>query len=375
MYRRIMRVTFLLAGAACAASAAQPAQPEPAAVAELLEDNGEALLAKLNGGPGEGHVEKAVVFSGKSAVKIIPMQRYHRNVPGWEYKIREKPKPGEYRYLRFAWKADGCVGIMIQLHDQTDWNIRYTAGRDVENWGTRFVPGAPPSGWAVVTCDLWKDFGDRTIRGIALTAHGGRAGYFDHIYFGRTVEDLDRIDATGLRTGKKVAWADADLNRFWDELGGADAARSYLALWSLVASPEQSAGLIKRRLTAPADGANAKAIRQWIGELNHQRFAVREAASKQLAARLQEAAPLLREALRGYPPAEVRRRAEQLLASIPGGFSEREQHQRAVRVLEYVDTPQARECLKELTGARGQPELAEAARAALKRLSAAAAGR
>ena len=47
--------------------------------------------------------------------------------------------PGEYRYLRFAWKADGCAGIMLQLHDERDWSIRYTAGIDQPNWGTKFV--------------------------------------------------------------------------------------------------------------------------------------------------------------------------------------------------------------------------------------------
>src|SRR5205823_2047644 len=152
-----------------------------------------ALLKQLGGGPGEGHVEKGIVFSGKSSVKIVPMQRYARVIPGWKYRIVEKPKPGEYRYVRFAWKADGCSGIMLQLHDEKDWNIRYTAGFDVQGWGTKYVAAKPPPEWTVVTCDLFKDFGERTIQGIALTAFDGQGGYFDHIYFGRTVEDLDRI--------------------------------------------------------------------------------------------------------------------------------------------------------------------------------------
>ena len=55
----------------------------------------------------------------------------------------EKPKTGEYRYLRFTWKADGCRGIMLQLHDEKDWHIRYTAGVDAHNWGTKFVAEKP----------------------------------------------------------------------------------------------------------------------------------------------------------------------------------------------------------------------------------------
>src|SRR5207249_4755036 len=83
-------------------------------------------------------------------------------------------KPGEYRYLRLAWKADGCAGVMVQLHD-TDWNIRYTAGHNQYGWSTKFVADKAPEQWSLVTIDLFKDFGERTLTGIALTVFGGRA--------------------------------------------------------------------------------------------------------------------------------------------------------------------------------------------------------
>src|SRR5205823_5479212 len=126
---------------------------------------------------------------------------FQRNLPGWNYRITQRPKAGEYRFLRFAWKADGARGIMLQLHDEKDWNIRFTAGVDAYNWGTKFVAATPPPQWTVVTRDLFQEFGERTIKGIALTVFDGKAGYFDHIYFARTIEDLDRIDTTGLRDG------------------------------------------------------------------------------------------------------------------------------------------------------------------------------
>ena len=114
----------------CAAAAAERARPE---VAALLEDNGEELLPKLTnptGCPGEGHVDKEEKFSGESSVRIVPMQRFEPAIPGWKFRITENPKPDEFRYLRFAWKSRGCSGIMLQLHDETDWNIRHTAGVD-----------------------------------------------------------------------------------------------------------------------------------------------------------------------------------------------------------------------------------------------------
>src|SRR3954470_5205422 len=104
--------------AGAAAREASVANRRPA-VAALLEDNADALLPLLTnptGDPGEGHVERVTVFSGRSAVRIVPLQRFHPHVPGWNYRIVEKPAAaGEYRYVRWAWKADGCAGTMVQF--------------------------------------------------------------------------------------------------------------------------------------------------------------------------------------------------------------------------------------------------------------------
>ncbi len=343
------------------------------ATAKLLEDNAEALLKRLTnptGDPGEGHVEKMVIFSGKSSIKIIPMQRFHPGIPGWKYRITEKPKPGEYRYLRFAWKADGCDGIMIQFHDEKRWNLRYTAGVDRPNWGTEFVAEKPPSEWVVVTCDLFKDFGERTLQGIALTAFGGQAAYFDHIYFGRTIEDLDRIDATGMRNGEPLELAADELERLWRDLDGKDAPRAYWALWRLVAVPKQAVPFLKRKLADSTVGPDVQRIKQWIRELDDDQFRVREAASKQLEQHLGPALPLLKKTLEGRPSAEVRFRINILLA-LPNGFDRAsERIGRAIRVLEYTATSEARQFLKDLTKGNAENKATGPAKAALKRIPA-----
>ena len=166
----------------------------PPGVACLLEDNGEQLLPQLTnpgGDLGEGEIEKAVVFAGTSSIKITNYQRYFNLLPGWAYRIAENPQKCEYRYLRFAWKADGLAGIMLQLHDDRDWNVRYVAGANKFGWTAKSVADSPPQEWTVVTVDLFKDFGDREIHGIALTAFDRAAGYFDHIYLARTIAELD----------------------------------------------------------------------------------------------------------------------------------------------------------------------------------------
>jgi len=147
------RPRFLLL-ALCLAATSAPAASRPSTVAELLEDDGENLIRQMiSQQGGAGSIETIDVYSGTSAVKIIPMQLYQRALPGWAYKIAEKPKVGEYRFIRFAWKAAGAKGIMLQMHDEKDWNLRLTAGVDEPNWGSKFVASAPPEKWTVVTRD------------------------------------------------------------------------------------------------------------------------------------------------------------------------------------------------------------------------------
>ena len=53
-----------------------------------------------------------------------------------------------------------------------------------------------PGEWTVVTRDLFKDFGGAfLLHGMALTPMDGTAGYYDHMYLGRTIEDLDKVTA------------------------------------------------------------------------------------------------------------------------------------------------------------------------------------
>ena len=311
---------------------------EPAGVTTLFEDDAEGLLKVLTnptGDSGEGRPEKAVVFSGTTSIKIIPMQRFSPQIDGWRFQITKAPKPGEYRYLRFAWKADGCAGIMLQMHDAKDWHIRYTAGQNVQGWQSKTVAEKAPPDWALVTIDLFADFGERTLQGIALTALGGNAAYFDHIYLGRTIEDLDRIDATGLRkNGKPIELTPEQLAACWADLGSAQAEKSYRAYWTLVAAAPAEQYL-KSKLAGREVKPDEKTLRRWIAELDHDRFVVREAASRELAANLEAAAALLRKEIEGNPSPEARRRIDRLLAS-HAADPEKVRLQQARRALEEI---------------------------------------
>jgi hypothetical protein len=313
----------------------------PRGVARLLEDNAAELLPKLTnpqGDPGEGHVEKGEVFSGESSIKITILQRYCNFIPAWAYRIAEKPKEGEYRYLRFAWKSDGLTGIMLQLHDDKDWFIRYTAGANKFGWETKFVSETLPQEWTMVTVDLFKDFGEREIHGIALTTFDGAAGYFDHIYFGRTIEELDAIDATGLGKDGPLKLAPEEVEKHWSELTSPDASLAYRSFWTLAAGGESAQGFLAKKVPdADAPPADAAAIAEWIKQLDDDDFAVREQATIQLARQVVRARAMLEEELKRTTSAEVRARLGRILMTTDAPPTEAQRaEQQARRILRII---------------------------------------
>ena len=339
-------------------------------VAMLLEDNGDELLPKLTnptGCPGEGHVEKDDVFSGKTSIRIVPMQRFSPAIPEWKFHITEKPKPGEYRYLRFAWKAPGCSGIMLQLHDLTDWHIRYTAGLDKYGWGTQYVAPKPTEEWTLVTVDLFKDFGERTIRGMALTCFDGDAGFFDHIYFGRTIEDLDRIDATGLSEGPDIELTKAELDSHWaNTINPEKAATAYCSFWTLAACPA-AAQYLSEKLRALQKTEGIASIKKWISELDHEEFKTREAATKQLAQNVVTARSLLEKELTVTKSPEAKSRIKLLLQQEALDAAPIRIAEKAITLLEVSRQTIARKALSEFAGGDPDDRITQLAKQALAR--------
>jgi len=320
------------------------------ATAVLLEDHPEPLLEQLQGqGGGEAVVETRDVFSGSSSVKIVPMQRFNRAVAGWAFRIAERPRHGEFRYLRFAWRADGARGIMLQLHDQRDWNVRYTAGVDEPNWGSKFVAPAPPARWTVVTRDLYADFGQRELHGIALTVFGGAAGFFDHIYLGRTVDDLDRVDATGLDDGTAPRPSDDELDRLWSDLGGEDAARAYAAFWTLVHAPRQSIPFLRQTLAPAGAGDRPDALRRCVEDLAAPDQATRQAATRRLSLWHDDAAPLLRSALLDPDLAAESRRQIDRLLDPDSARGNADRVRLSLQALRFIGTPGAKQLVADLS--------------------------
>jgi Tol biopolymer transport system component len=185
----------------------------------------------------------------------------------------------------------------------------------------------------------------------------------------RTIKlwDLSRRPAVTAEAG------DRELEGWWDDLAGADAAAAYRAVWALAGSREAVPFLEKRLRPAPGPAPEAaKRLARLVADLDDDDYAVREKATAELARMGPAAAPALRKALDGRPSAEIRHRIEDLLDKVRGPTDEPETLRaiRAVEALEQLGTPAARRVLEGVArGAEGARLTAEA-KAALARLAA-----
>ncbi len=176
----------------------KPAAEKPLAI---FEDQPE-FVANLNQGGGQATLVSEDKYSGTASVKVTPDQRFNPALPGLGLKIREKPAPGEFRYLRFAWKKQGGQAICLQLNHDGQWGpaggnpakFRYHAGPAGECFGASLaVDDKLPGGFTVVTRDLFADFGEFTLTGIALSPVDGEFALFDHIYLGTSRKDFELV--------------------------------------------------------------------------------------------------------------------------------------------------------------------------------------
>ncbi len=202
---------------------------------------------------------------------------------------------------------------------------------------------------------------------MALTAFGGRAAYFDHIYLARSIAELDRIDATDSRKTKAKKLTLKQMEQYWKDLLDEDASLAYRALWRLSAST-QAVEFLKKKLTPSSRGATLKQIRQWIKELDADEHKIRESATVLLTRHLLIAAPLLKLTLKKPPSLEVKRRIQKILKRMVKSERELLRRAQAIRALEHAGSLESRRCLELLAKDRDHLSTATLAKTALMRL-------
>jgi WD40 repeat protein len=189
-----------------------------------------------------------------------------------------------------------------------------------------------------------------------------------------------KLLATGRSDGTILVWkaasaeqpagkADAvQLEQWWADLSADDARRAYSAVCGLSAQPE-AVRFFRNRLRPAAEGP-CEQIRQLIAYLDSSDFLRRKAASKQLAALDEQAAPALRAALQAKPSPEQRQRIEQLLSALDVVQpSETLRHLRALEVLERIGTTEAQTVVRVLSKGVPEARLTREAKACLERLA------
>ena len=155
------------------------------------------------------------------------------------------------------------------------------------------------------------------------------------------------------------------LEALWTDLAGEDAARAYDALSRLVALREKSVPFLSRHL-APVSQADPVRITRLLGELDSNRFASRQRATRELEQLGESAAPALVKTLGGQITLEMRQRVEVLLDKL---VPKRRLALRALEVLEHTGTTEAREVLGQLNRGVAEASLTQEAKAALQRLA------
>jgi RNA polymerase sigma factor (sigma-70 family) len=167
--------------------------------------------------------------------------------------------------------------------------------------------------------------------------------------------------------------ADWELMRYWDDLADANGATAYRALTALVLAPEQAIPYLARRLrpVAARSPEERRRTARLIADLDADEFDVREKATAELKRLGESAEPALRVAAAGHPSPELLQRAESLLRELEKSPEGKEwlRLSRAVEVLEWAGTPEARKALAEMAGGEPDARLTREAKESLGRLA------
>jgi WD40 repeat protein len=194
--------------------------------------------------------------------------------------------------------------------------------------------------------------------GLCFSPDGRRLASCDFL-LAATIWDLSRwsVDQGGPKKGP---------DELWNDLRGPDAAGAYRAVWALVKMPDRAVPWLKRELR-PALKIDPAKVKALIAALDGGSFRARERASAELSARGEGVAGMLRRQFAaGSCSLEQRRRINTVLES----FAARHVLEgRAVCVLEYTGTREARSLLQELAAGDPNAFLTREAGAALRRLA------
>jgi hypothetical protein len=170
---------------------------QPPARFRLFEDEAEPqLVAGDDGGGSVATLVKDDRYSGTHALQVTPGGRFRIELPA-AIRVREQPKLGEARFVRFVVRTRGNARAAIELEDvqPREKPARYDVGTGPAAFGSAVrVADEAQVEWIVITRDLFADFGNLDVRALIVGCEGGEAALFDHVYLARARADFEPID-------------------------------------------------------------------------------------------------------------------------------------------------------------------------------------
>jgi hypothetical protein len=336
---------------------------------------------------GHDHQVNALAFSPDG--KVLATASYDQTAALWDVATGAELRRlrGHEGYVAgVAWRPDGRL-LATASWDKTVRFLDAATGAEVGRlpagrYGLTRVEFSPDGRWLAVACHDGKTHLWEVATGQELFCCPSASG------FALAFSPDGRALATGGGGGTILLWDVAggvfgkaegparlgrpELEALGKELASTDAVKAYRAAGRLLAAPREAVPFLEGRLRPePADPARQKEIARLIADLDADDFAAREKATARLGELGATAEPALRKALEGRPTAEVRARAERLLAKSPAaGLAPLPPAQlRALTVLERLGTPEARDVLKALAESPAGGPLASEAKAARGRLA------
>jgi len=162
-----------------------------------------------------------------------------------------------------------------------------------------------------------------------------------------------------------------DLPKLWVDLAATnDAGKAYRAIWTLTLMPEKSLPFLHEHVHAVAS-ADPRVTARLIGELDSDKFAVREKAVQQLTELGEQAAADVRAALKQNLTLETHRRLEKVLKTLEAVPLSGDQLRllRALEVLEMIGNDDCQTLLETLAKGTSEARLTKEAKATLDRLA------
>jgi RNA polymerase sigma factor (sigma-70 family) len=178
------------------------------------------------------------------------------------------------------------------------------------------------------------------------------------------------LDTTVLAWDVRPPKAAGPLDAAWQALTKPDSAEAFKAQGHLLAAPAEAIKLIGSKVK-PVETLDPKQMATLVADLDSPIFATRQQASKGLAEIGRPALKALRDIAETSESVEVRKRAIDLIKQIDinGPISAKELREvRAVEVLTWIGTSEAKELLAVLARGESSAPLTSAAQSALKRL-------